>query len=200
MGKSGPIDLTDASTWGHVLITDTDTGEVLLDQHNAIHSENLSVAIARALSGNPDGHIYEMHFGNGGSTVSGTGSITYLPPNTESSDSDLYNTTYFKIIDESSPLNVDPSRNSVTMKHVQGLKFSDIIIKATLEFGEPAGQQAFDDTTNLDGEFVFDEIGLKTFDVTSNNGLLISHVIFSPIQKSLNRQIQVLYTIRVQLG
>lgn len=184
---------------GHVYIED-DIGNVLLDKYNAIHFENMSVAIARALSGSPDGHIYEMHFGNGGTTVSGTGAITYLPPNVEASDAQLYNDTYYKIIDESSPINVDASRNSVSSKHVLGLKFSDIIIKCTLEFGEPSGQQAFDDSTNAEGEFVFDEIGLKTFDVSSGTGLLLSHVIFSPIQKSLNRQISVIYTIRIQLG
>jgi len=184
---------------GHVYIED-DLGNVLLDKYNAIHYENMSVAIARALAGGPDGHIYEMHFGNGGTTVSGTGSITYLPPNVEASDARLYNDTYYKIVDESSPINVDSSRNSVSSKHVLGLKFSDIIIKCTLEFGEPSGQQAFDDSTNAEGEFVFDEIGLKTFDVSSGTGLLLSHVIFSPIQKSLNRQISVIYTIRIQLG
>lgn len=198
MGKSGPIDYADSSMWGHVLIQD-DLGNILLDQHNSIHWENMSVALARAIAGNPEGHIYEMHFGNGGTTVSGTGAITYLPPNTESADSDLYNPTYYKIVDESSPLNVDPSRNSVTSKHVLGLKFSDVIVKATLEFGEPTGQQAFDDSQNAEGEFVFDEIGLKTFDVSSGEGLLLSHVVFSPIQKSLNRQIQIIYTLRITL-
>lgn len=183
---------------GHVLIKD-DQGNVLSDTWNAIHFENMSVALARALAGSTEGHIYEMHFGNGGSTVSGTGAITYLPPNVDTADTDLYNPTYFKIVDEGSPLNVDGARNSVTSKHTIGLKFSDVIIKCTLEFGEPTGQQAFDDAQNASGDFVFDEIGLKTFDVNSGQGLLLSHVIFSPIQKSLNRQIEVIYTIRIQL-
>ena len=183
---------------GIVVIKD-ENGKVLMEKQNAIHFENMSVALARALAGSTEGHIYEMHFGNGGSTVSGTGAITYLPPNVETADADLYNPTYFKVVDEGSPINVDGARNSVTSKHTIGLKFSDVVVKATLEFGEPNGQQAFDDAQNAEGEFVFDEIGLKTFDVNSGQGLLLSHVIFSPIQKSLNRQIEVIYTIRIQL-
>ena len=34
---------------------------------------------------------------------------------------------------------------------------------------------------------------------TNNNGLLVSHIIFSPITKSLNRSIQVDYTIRINM-
>ena len=119
---------------GHVLITD-ENGNVLLDKNNAINHENMSVAIARALSGSPEGHIYEMHFGNGGSTVTGTGAITYLPTNTETADAELYNPTYYKIIDENSSMNVDGARNSVVSKHVLGMNYSDVVIKCTLEFG-----------------------------------------------------------------
>lgn len=184
---------------GHVKIVDND-GIVLFDGFNAINYENFSVAIARALAGSPEGHIYEMHFGNGGSVISGTGAITYLPPNTGSNDSELYNPTYYKIVETGSVLNVDPARNSVTSNHVVGMPYSDVVIRCTLEFGEPAGQEAFDDAVNADGEYVFDEIGLKTYDSESGEGLLISHVIFAPIQKSLNRQITVIYSIRILLA
>jgi hypothetical protein len=60
-------------------------------------------------------------------------------------------------------------------------------------------QEAFDNSVDMNGEFVFDELGLKSYSTSGpNTGLLLTHVIFHPVQKSLNRLIQVDYTIRVQ--
>jgi hypothetical protein len=71
-----------------------------------------------------------------------------------------------------------------------------------LDYGEPSGQAAFDNATTTDGEFVFDELGLQAKYGTTDTGQvitkLLTHVIFHPIQKSLNRQIQIDYTIRIQ--
>jgi len=175
-----------------------DLNEILVDKKNAIHYENMSIAIARALSGDPKGHINEMWFGNGGTNITGNGNITYLEPNISDYNSDLYFPTYYKIVNQNSVLNSDPSKNNITIKHVNNNLYTDIIIKCVLEFNEPAGQESFDNSVNLEGEFVFDEIGLKTYDSTIGNGLLITHVIFSPIQKALNRQIEIEYLIRIQ--
>ena len=61
------------------------------------------------------------------------------------------------------------------------------------------GQAVFDNSQDLNGQFVFDELGLKSFNPEGpNTGLLLTHVIFHPVQKSLNRMIQVDYTIRIQ--
>jgi hypothetical protein len=48
--------------------------------------------------------------------------------------------------------------------------------------------------------FVFDEIGLRSVseDGVQGNGRLLTHVIFHPVQKSLNRLIQIAYTVRIQ--
>lgn len=181
---------------GFVKIVD-DLGNILLEKENAIHFENMSIAISRALAGDARGHIHEMHFGNGGSNLL-NGSLTYLLPNITGTDADLYSATYFKVINQNSNLNLDPTKNNITVKHIVGELYSDIIIKCVLEFEEPSGQEAFDNTINAEGEFVFDEIGLKLFNTTPGAGELITHVIFSPIQKSLNRQIEILYTIRIQ--
>ena len=64
---------------GHVLITDKQTGEVLVDKKNAIHHGNMAFVIAAALSHHTlnDSGIYHMGFGNGGSDVLSTGSIKY---------------------------------------------------------------------------------------------------------------------------
>ena len=54
------------------------------------------------------------------------------------------------------------------------------------------------DTSNSDeGTYVFDELGLKSYSNTGNSKLL-THVIFHPVQKSLNRLIQIDYTVRIQ--
>lgn len=185
---------------GHVLIRDKDTGQVLLDKRNAIHYENMSVAISRALANRDDGHIAEMHFGSGGSAVSGTGTITYFPPNVTGPTADLYNPTYFKNVGTSAA-NTDPVRNFIEVRHIVNTVYTDIVITCTLDYNEPSGQDAFDDSTNLDGTFVFDELGLKSFDPTgAGRGLLLTHVVFNPIQKSLNRLIEVVYTVRVQMS
>ncbi len=185
---------------GHVLIRDPKTGETLLDKSNAIHYENMSVAVARGLAGRPNGNIFEMHFGSGGSAVSGTGGITYYPPNTKGLNANLYNPTYFKVVNDQSSLNLDKEKNFISVEHMVGTVYTDVIIICTLDYSEPSGQEAFDDSTDAEGDFIFDEIGLKTYDVSgAGNGQLLTHVIFNPIQKSLNRLIEIVYTIRVTL-
>jgi len=184
---------------GHVLITDAATGEVLVDKFNAIHYENFSISLARSIANRPDSWIQEMVFGNGAASISETGIITYLPPNTVGQTAQLYNQTYFKVVNDQSSLNVDPTKNYIQFAHSTGSTYSDVIVTCNLDLGEPAGQAAFDTATNLQDSYVFNELGLKVYNSSGQNtGNLISHVIFSPVQKSLNRQIQVVYTIRIQ--
>lgn len=178
---------------GHVLIRDPDTGDVLLNRHNAIHYENMSLAIGYALANKLEGVVYSMSFGNGGSAVSGTGAITYFPSNTVDPKADLFDPTYSKIVNNAN--SSDPNKNFIEVKHLQGTLYTDVIVTCTLDYNEPSGQDAFDDATNADGTYVFDEIGLK-----NSQGLLLTHVIFNPIQKSLNRLIEVVYTLRIQMA
>ena len=183
---------------GFVKITDPDTGEVLVDKKNAIHYENISVAMAQSLADRNLGYIYQMAFGNGGSSVDPTGVITYLPPNTTGQNADLYNQTYQKVVNDNSAADTDPENNYMTVLHTSGNVYTDILVTCLLDYGEPPTQQAFDNSTNFNGEFVFDELGLKTWDGSADNLRLITHVIFHPVQKSLNRQIQIDYTLRIQ--
>jgi hypothetical protein len=121
-----------------------------------------------------------------------------LPPNTTGQNADLYNPTYTKVVDDTSSANTDPGRNKLTVLHTTGLVYTDILVSCLLDYGEPSGQQAFDNSTNFNGEYVFDELGLKTWNGSSTDLRLITHVIFHPVQKSLNRQIQIDYTVRIQ--
>lgn len=183
---------------GFVKIHDPISGEVLVDKKNAIHYENISIAMAQTLSDRNLGYIYEMAFGNGGSSVDPTGIITYLPPNTTGQNADLYNETYAKVVDDNSAANTDTANNYMTVLHTSGKVYTDILVTCLLDYGEPAGQQAFDNSTNFNGEYVFDELGLKAWNGSATDLRLITHVIFHPVQKSLNRQIQIDYTLRIQ--
>lgn len=183
---------------GFVKIHDPQNGEIFVDKKNAIHYENISISMAQTLSNRDQGWIYLMAFGNGGSSVDPTGVITYLPPNTTGQNADLYNETYAKVVDDNSAANTDTANNNMTVLHTAGKVYTDILVTCLLDYGEPAGQQAFDNSTNFNGEYVFDELGLKAWAGSATELRLITHVIFHPVQKSLNRQIQIDYTLRIQ--
>ena len=183
---------------GHIKIFDPNTNEEFVNKRNAIHYENFSNSMAQTMANRNLGQIYQMTFGNGGSSVDSSGVITYLPPNTTGRNAELYNQTFQKVVDDTSAANTDPSRNKLTVLHTSGKVYTDIIVSCLLDYGEPAGQEAFDNSTNLDGAFVFDELGLKSWQGSTTDLDLITHVIFHPVQKSLNRQIQIDYTVRIQ--
>ena len=191
---------------GHIKISDVtepNNKVVLIDKPNAIHYENFSQALAWSIANKGENFIYEMDFGNGGTSVDPTGIITYLPTNTVGQNSNLYNPTYSKIVDNTSAANLDPVNNKMTVTHIPGTVYTDILVSCLLNYGEPAGQANFDNSQSLNGEFVFDELGLRgrSIDGTSgltSTGLLLTHVVFMPVQKSLNRLIQIDYTVRVQ--
>jgi hypothetical protein len=182
---------------GHIKIFDPQTNEVYIDKRNAIHYENMSVAMVQSLSNQGLGTVYQMVFGSGGTIVDPTGLITYLTPNTIGVNSSLYNQTYTKIVDQNATENVDPIRNKMEVRHISGATYSDILISCLLDYGEPLEQEAFDNSVDMNGNFVFDELGLKSYN-PNGEGKLLTHVVFHPVQKSLNRLLQIDYTIRVQ--
>ena len=188
---------------GHIKIFDPDSGKVFIDKSNAIHYENVSVALANSIADKSQNFIYEMNFGNGGTSVDPTGIITYLPTNTVGQNANLYNPTYSKIIDDTAIANPNPANNKMIVTHIPGTVYTDILVSCLLDYGEPNGQQLFDNSTSLNGEYVFDELGLRgrSTDGTSgltSTGLLLTHVVFHPVQKALNRLIQIEYTVRIQ--
>ena len=182
---------------GHIKIYDPLSKEVYVNKRNAIHYENMSLALAESLSNAGQGFIYEMSFGNGGTSIDPTGIITYLTPNSAGTNASLYNQTYTKVVDDRSVNNTDPARNFIETRHLSGTNYTDVIVSCLLDYGEPEGQDAFDTAADTNGSFVFDELGLRSYS-PSGTGRLITHVIFHPVQKSLNRLIQIDYTVRVQ--
>jgi len=183
---------------GHIRITD-EKGNVLVDKSNAIHYENMTIAIAQALIGETDGHIFTMWFGNGGTNVTSTGTLQFLPPPVSDMNADLYQPVYYKIINPFSPLNSDNTKNYMKVAHVNGNLWTDINIHVVLDYNEPSGAPASDNlTTNVKSDFSFDEIGLKSFNSDPTKGRLLTYVNFAPILKSLNRRFTILYTIRIE--
>ena len=196
--QTQPDETSGLQIQGHIKIFDPETKEVYVDKRNAIHYENFSIGLAQAMSNQGKGFISEMAFGNGGSRIDPTGIITYLTPNSVGLSASLYNEKYSKIIDSSNVQNLDPARNFMEVRHITGTAYSDILVSCLLDFGEPSGQQAFDNSTNVNGDFVFDELGLKGYSNDGSTPALLTHVIFHPVQKSLNRLLQIDYTVRIQ--
>lgn len=166
---------------GHVKITD-DLGQVLLDQDNAVHPENMARVIARALSHEPNYQIYRVAFGNGGTTVSAGNTITYKTPNDGQLpdpagwQSRLYNETFSIVIDDQSPLfgtgvgtsNIGspPSVPGISGPGVRSTELgliSTVLVDVVLNASEPLSETLTDTGTansQLKTEFTFDEMGL----------------------------------------
>jgi hypothetical protein len=190
-------DLSGIHVEGHIKIWYPETGEIAVNKRNAIHYENMSIALAESLSDAGRGFINAMAFGNGGTNVDPTGIITYLTPNSTGTNAALYNQTYSKIVNDRSSSNLDPTRNRIEIRHLTGTNYTDVFVTCLLDYGEPAGQEAFDNVNDNESAYVFDELGLVSYN-PNGEGRLLTHVIFHPVQKSLNRLIQIDYTVRIQ--
>lgn len=179
---------------GHIKIWDPESGEILVRRRNAINYENMSIAIASLLAneaGNTGTHsIATMRFGNGGTTIDGLGTVTYKATNTNSSSGALYNQTYSQAVDEAV---TGSALNGTEVNHTAPNTYSDVITTCTLDFDSVTGEDATDTATNMNGTYVFDELAIY-----SGNNDLLTHVIFHPVQKSANRKIQVIYTLRIR--
>ena len=187
---------------GHILIRDKETGEELVNKRNAIHYGNMANGVANALGGDStardNAKIHFMAFGNGGTSVDTAGKVVYKSPRVSESfeaSADLYSRSYSKII----------SNNTSTDKIevVSGSSFTDLKITCTLGYAEPSDQDLFDSSTDNDGSYVFDELALFSYPTDSTNittSKMLTHVVFHPVQKSQNRIIEIIYTVRIQLS
>ena len=175
-------------------IIDATPGEepfVVMEQHNAIHPQNMARVISRALSNEDNYYIWRIAFGNGGTVVDAAYNITYKTPNvglppTDTSGwrSQLYNEVYWEIIDNSSTListgpgSVPQSDPPATAHSPNGPGvtsndlglLSSAVVRCWLNQNEPTSQFINDtignpltpSTENTDTAFVFDEIALFT--------------------------------------
>lgn len=194
---------------GSIVIRDAETGEVLLEKNNAIHYGNMAYIVANALTNREDAFIHYMAFGNGATSVDTSGRIIYKTPRvTEAYESgaNLYSRTYWKVISDTSE-NATPEDNKVEV--IPGASYTDIKVTCTLSYGEPEGQDVFDSSTTNEGDYIFDELALFSYPYNTalvteeeriNTSTMLTHVIFHPVQKSANRVIEIVYTVRIQLS
>jgi hypothetical protein len=202
------IDSTNINIDGHVKIWDPKTQEIFVSKHNAINPETMTLIIATMLQGNNDSYVYEMHMGNGGLIIDETGNITYNDVTDNLStgiEAGLYNPTYFKVVDTAdSTNNIDIVNNKVIVSHTSGLNYTDLVITCTLEENEPNSSNEnilIDTPEESNGDYIFNELGLKSRGSKGKNtGYLLSHIVFDPVQKSANRVIQIIYTLRIRVN
>jgi len=189
------VDEAGLNVSGHILIRDKESGEELVNKRNAIHYGNMARVVALALSNADNEYINFIAYGSGGTTVDTSGKVLYKNPRvSESYDASgsLYNRTHqksFTTQDDSNKIEV-----------IQGASYSDLKITSTLGYAEPSGQELFDTSTDNEGDYVFDELGLFTNATDINDATMLTHVIFHPVQKSQNRIIEIVYTVRIQLS
>lgn len=202
------IDSTNINIDGHVKIWDPKTQEVFVSKHNAINPETMTLIIATMLQGNNNSYVYEMHFGNGGLIIDETGNITYNDVTDNLStglEAGLYNPTYFKVVDKvDTANNSDVINNNVVINHTTGLNYTDLVVTCTIEENEPnadSDDSLVDNPGDYNGDYIFNELGLKSRGSNGkNSGYLLSHIVFDPVQKSANRVIQIVYTLRIRLN
>lgn len=195
--KNNYKEQTDISVDGHCLIKDADTGEVLLDKHNAINFQNFAFAVANLLANKAEGgnsfFIDKIAFGYGGTVVDANGNITYKNPQVDGVNGVLYNpillpdnvTAYTKQV------------SSIDLADAESNPYTDITVKVILDYDDPATAPTLDNAQNFDDNdnWVIDELALVT-----ETGYNLTHLIFHPIQKAKNRKIEILYSLRIRAG
>jgi hypothetical protein len=196
-----PDDTAGLNMSGHILIRDKNTGEELVNKRNAIHYGNMANMVANALNNAQGAYLQYLAFGNGATSVDTSGRVIYKTPRVSEayeSSASLYSRTYNKII----------SGGTATDKIeiLPGVSYTDIKVTCTLGYDEPNNQDVFDQSTTNEGEYIFDEIGLFSYPSDPSaadpidTSTMLTHVIFHPVQKSQNRIIEIIYTVRIQLS
>lgn len=179
---------------GRVRMFDAVTNELLRTEFNAIHPQHVARIFARALAHEQNSFIHQMALGNGGTHIDATQQIRYMPPNTEGAGASLYNQTYSEIVDDTH-IEVGAGNSVVSSDAPSPSLASIVTVTMTLAENEPNGQAGNDNTTtDPDSQFTFDEMGLLTADTPP---LLLTHLTFSPFEKTANRAIVIVYDITV---
>ena len=177
---------------GHILVTDVDTGSIMLDAANDIHRENMSAALASVMTNSKDadgreGFVNKLCFGSGGTLTKSNGQIVYHDANASGHESSLYNAVYQKNV------NFQPENDETHTRIVHAAGASDTTIKiiCMLDYNEPASGSA---GRNSGDNFVFDEMG-----VLSQQGHLLTHAVFHPIRKGVDKRIKIEYSINIDI-
>lgn len=189
-------------------------GKLIREKKNAIHPANMAIAIARGLSNAANHQVFKIKLGNQGTYVDSSQQIIFRPANTTGANADLYNPTYVEVVDDAnSGVGVG---NSVTFTTIPASTSTRVIVTCVISSNEAVnrptdgadgstgnGLDAVDNTPT-EGIFFFDELGLFTSGGTGTPSLLnedeelmLSHLIFSPIEHTGNREITIIYSLTI---
>lgn len=205
---------------GHLKLEGKQTGEVIVDKFNAIHPQNLARIFARALANENYHHVVNIALGNGGSFIDSAGNIIFNAPNTVGIHSKLYNETYSETVDGS------VSNGNTVISAASAVDITSLVtITATIAADEPSDQNISDTqsdgqlanppntadytpTTDFGYSYNFDEMGIRTKNPlytgdsssTEPEFLLLTHIVFSPIEKTANRELILTYTLQISVS
>lgn len=169
-----------------IVIRDAKTKETLRSGKNAIHPQNMSRVIARALANEPNSIIHRIAFGNGGTYTDAASNTVFNPPNDGVSggwEARLYHETYSEVVDESSvDFKTDPGSADVNVVRIAGGaspsddpegggvtsvevgRKSNVVVTVVINENEPSGQVPSQNIGPMVEEdetyFMFDEIAL----------------------------------------
>ena len=179
---------------GHILITDMDSGKVVLDVMNAVHKENMAAAIASAMTNSVDsdgkeGFVNKLCFGDGGSESTSDGRMIYGKTNSTGHAAGLHSAIYQKIVDYRPIPGNDTTHTRIS--HVPGTDSAAIRIICVLDNDEP---EVGSTGRNSGTDFVFDEMG-----VVSQQGHLLTHATFHPIRKGVDNRLRIEYSLNMIL-
>lgn len=189
-------------------------GKLVREKKNAIHPANMAVAIARGLSNAANHQVFKIKLGNQGTYIDSSQQIIFRPANTTGTNADLYNPTYVEVVDDAdSGVGVG---NSVTFTTIPASTSTRVIVTCVISSNEAVNRttdgadgstgDGLDgvDNTPTEGQFFFDELGLFTSGGTGTPSLLnedeelmLSHLIFSPIEHTSNREITIIYSLTI---
>lgn len=192
-------DKANVNVQGHVIIRDADTNEILLDKYNAINFQNFAFAVAHTLANRPDDNnnnyfISHMAFGYGGTVIDANGNVEYRSAKVDGvANQGLH--THTQVDNDNYVRPITFTEDNI--KDASGQPYTDLECIVTLDYDEPNQAMDFDNATDFEDNdsFVFDEIALMT-----QAGSYLTHLIFHPIQKSKNRKLEIIYTIRIRAG
>lgn len=199
---------------GHVQISDRATGEILVDKKNAIHPKNMATALARGLSNAANAQIFKMKLGNRGTYIDSNQQLVFNPPITTGDTANLYNPTYVEIVDDANTgVGVG---NSVTFTNIPASTNTRVIVTCVVSANEgfdnatdTSGNGQIMDTSGGNGAspFFFDELGLFTketsglsTDLSPLGELMLSHLVFSPIEHTGNRELVIVYVLTISVS
>lgn len=202
---------------GDVLVKD-DQGNILVHKQNAIHPGNMATAIARGLSNSNNFQVFKLKLGNQGTYVDSSQQIVFRPPNTTGVSADLYNPTYVEVVDDSNA--VVGVGNSVTFTNIPNSTSTRVIVTCVVSANEAVNRPTDQadsatadnggldgvDATPTEGEFFFDELGLFTAGagtpdlLNETDELMLSHLVFSPIEHTGNRELTIVYSLTITVS